>query len=195
MPLLLLHHVGAKSGTDRIAPLAYIEDDGRYAIFASKGGAPENPAWYHNLLANPDTTIEIGGETIEVTATEARARSGTVSSPRRRKGSPVRRVPREDATQDPGHRADAKGSMDFDYDWLVIGSGFGGSVSALRLAEKGYSVGVLECGRRFRDEEFAQRDGGLPPLQLGATPRYARDPAVEHLPGRVRAFRLRGGRR
>jgi len=43
---------------------------------------------------------------------------------------------------------------DFDYDWLVIGSGFGGSVSALRLAEKGYSVGVLEAGRRFRDEDF-----------------------------------------
>ena len=43
-----------------------------------------------------------------------------------------------------------------DYDWLVIGSGFGGSVSALRLAEKGYSVGVLECGRRFRDQDFAK---------------------------------------
>jgi deazaflavin-dependent oxidoreductase (nitroreductase family) len=71
MPLLLLHHVGAKSGADRIAPLAYLEDDGRYAIFASKGGAPENPAWYHNVLANPDTTIEVGGETIEVIATEA----------------------------------------------------------------------------------------------------------------------------
>jgi cholesterol oxidase len=46
---------------------------------------------------------------------------------------------------------------DFDYDWLVIGSGFGGSVSALRLAEKGYKVGVLECGRRFADDEFAKR--------------------------------------
>src|ERR671915_1489871 len=44
----------------------------------------------------------------------------------------------------------------FDYDWLVVGSGFGGSVSALRLAEKGYSVGVLECGRRYEDEDFAQ---------------------------------------
>jgi len=46
---------------------------------------------------------------------------------------------------------------DFDYDWLVIGSGFGGSVAALRLAEKGYSVGVLECGRRFEDHDFAER--------------------------------------
>ena len=44
----------------------------------------------------------------------------------------------------------------FDYDWLVIGSGFGGATSALRLAEKGYRVAVLECGRRFRDEDFAK---------------------------------------
>src|SRR2546423_8415710 len=44
----------------------------------------------------------------------------------------------------------------FDFDWLVIGSGFGGSVSALRLSEKGYSVGVLECGRRFEDDDFAK---------------------------------------
>jgi len=47
-------------------------------------------------------------------------------------------------------------SNTFDFDWLVIGSGFGGSVSALRLSEKGYKVGVLECGRRFRDEDFAE---------------------------------------
>src|SRR6478752_2882025 len=44
----------------------------------------------------------------------------------------------------------------FDFDWIVVGSGFGGSVSALRLAEKGYSVAVLECGSRFRDEDFAE---------------------------------------
>jgi len=50
----------------------------------------------------------------------------------------------------------AAGGPGHDYDWLVIGSGFGGSVAALRLAEKGYSVGVLECGRRFRDEDFAK---------------------------------------
>lgn len=47
----------------------------------------------------------------------------------------------------------------FDYDWMVIGSGFGGSVSALRLSEKGYSVGVLECGRRFADHEFPKSTG------------------------------------
>ncbi len=47
----------------------------------------------------------------------------------------------------------------FDFDWMVVGSGFGGSVSALRLAEKGYSVGVLECGRRFADDEFPETTG------------------------------------
>src|ERR1700709_1689759 len=46
---------------------------------------------------------------------------------------------------------------DHDYDWLIVGSGFGGSVAALRLAQKGYRVGVLECGRRFADQEFAER--------------------------------------
>jgi cholesterol oxidase len=49
----------------------------------------------------------------------------------------------------------------YDYDWIVIGSGFGGSVSALRLSEKGYSVGVLECGRRFEDEDFAKSTWSL----------------------------------
>jgi cholesterol oxidase len=52
-------------------------------------------------------------------------------------------------------------SFDFDFDWLVIGSGFGGSVSALRLSEKGYSVGVLECGRRFADDEFPRSTADL----------------------------------
>jgi deazaflavin-dependent oxidoreductase (nitroreductase family) len=71
MPLLLLHHVGAKSGTDRVAPLAYLEDDGSYAIFASKGGAPEHPAWYHNLKAHPETKIELAGQEVAVLAHEA----------------------------------------------------------------------------------------------------------------------------
>ncbi len=52
-------------------------------------------------------------------------------------------------------------SNNFDFDWLVIGSGFGGSVSALRLSEKGYSVGVLECGRRFADDEFPKNTADL----------------------------------
>jgi deazaflavin-dependent oxidoreductase (nitroreductase family) len=68
LPLLLLHHTGAKSGKRYINPLAYQADNGRYVIFASKGGAPTNPGWYYNLRANPDTTIEVGTETIPVNA-------------------------------------------------------------------------------------------------------------------------------
>jgi deazaflavin-dependent oxidoreductase (nitroreductase family) len=71
LSLVLLHHVGAKSGKEYIAPLAYMEDDGRYVIFASKGGAPDNPAWFHNLKANPDASIEVGSEKLDVTAEEA----------------------------------------------------------------------------------------------------------------------------
>jgi len=71
MPLLLLHHTGAKSGKSRINPLAYQDDGGRYVIFASKGGAPEHPAWYHNLIAHPNVSIEVGSEEIDVIASEA----------------------------------------------------------------------------------------------------------------------------
>lgn len=70
-PLLLLHHRGARSGTERVNPVAYLDDDGRYVIFASKAGAPTNPDWYHNLKAHPDTTIEVGSDTLPVTASEA----------------------------------------------------------------------------------------------------------------------------
>jgi deazaflavin-dependent oxidoreductase (nitroreductase family) len=71
VPLLLLHHTGAKSRKNRINPLAYQGDGGRYVVFASKGGAPTNPDWYHNLQANPNVTIEVGTDTIAVVATEA----------------------------------------------------------------------------------------------------------------------------
>lgn len=71
MPLLLLHHIGAKSGQSRINPVAYFEDDGRYVIIASKGGAPSHPAWYHNLKANPQASIEVGTRQLDVTASEA----------------------------------------------------------------------------------------------------------------------------
>jgi deazaflavin-dependent oxidoreductase (nitroreductase family) len=66
--LLLLHSTGARSGQERVSPLGYQAVDGGYAIFASKAGAPENPAWYHNLRAHPQATVEIGTETVEVTA-------------------------------------------------------------------------------------------------------------------------------
>ena len=66
--LLLLHHTGAKSGQDRVTPLAYQSVDGGYAIFASKAGAPDNPAWFYNLKSNPQATIEIGTDSVPVTA-------------------------------------------------------------------------------------------------------------------------------
>ena len=69
--LLLLHHVGARSGKDRINPLAYNRDGDRYVVFASKAGAPTNPDWYHNLKANPNVTIEVGTDTLQAVAGEA----------------------------------------------------------------------------------------------------------------------------
>ena len=71
MELLLLHHTGARSGTGRTNPLAYMKDGDRYVIFASKGGAPTNPDWYYNIKAHPDTTIEVGTETLPVAVSEA----------------------------------------------------------------------------------------------------------------------------
>lgn len=68
-PLALVHHFGAKSGTERVAPLVYFTEGDRRFVFASKGGSPENPAWYHNLLAHPDVTVEIGEEAFPVRAT------------------------------------------------------------------------------------------------------------------------------
>ena len=68
-PLVLVHHTGAKSGTERVNPLVYQRlGDDSVAIFASKGGAPTNPDWYYNLVANPNTTIEIGTDRYDVTA-------------------------------------------------------------------------------------------------------------------------------
>jgi deazaflavin-dependent oxidoreductase (nitroreductase family) len=64
-PLLLLHTKGAKTGEERVNPLAYMRDGDRHAVFASKGGAPTNPDWYHNLVANPEVTIEVGTESIK----------------------------------------------------------------------------------------------------------------------------------
>jgi deazaflavin-dependent oxidoreductase (nitroreductase family) len=68
--LLLLHTVGRKSGVERVNPLAYHPDGDRFVIIASKGGAPTNPDWYYNLLANPRVTVELGTETFEVDAVE-----------------------------------------------------------------------------------------------------------------------------
>jgi F420H(2)-dependent quinone reductase len=65
---LLLEHVGAKSGTKRTSPLSFIRDGEAYVLVASKGGFPQNPAWFHNLKANPDTTIQVRNKKIPVRA-------------------------------------------------------------------------------------------------------------------------------
>ena len=70
-PLLLLHHTGAKSGANRVNPVGYLPHAPRYVIFASNGGAPSNPDWYHNLKARANARIEVGSETIDVAAEEA----------------------------------------------------------------------------------------------------------------------------
>jgi deazaflavin-dependent oxidoreductase (nitroreductase family) len=71
--MLLLDHVGAKSGTNRTSPLLYFRDDDDVVVVASKGGYPQHPSWFHNLMANPDTTIQIGSEQRPVHARVATA--------------------------------------------------------------------------------------------------------------------------
>jgi len=71
-PMVILHTTGAKSGKERVTPLVYQADGDNVVIFASKGGAPEHPAWYHNLVAHPDVVTEVGTDT-----TPRRARVAT----------------------------------------------------------------------------------------------------------------------
>ena len=67
-PMLILHTTGARSGQPRVSPLTYRLDDDRLVVFASKGGAPTHPDWYHNLVANPRASVEAGTDTFEVSA-------------------------------------------------------------------------------------------------------------------------------
>jgi deazaflavin-dependent oxidoreductase (nitroreductase family) len=66
--LLLLHTLGARSNQPRINPLAYFKDGENYVIVASKGGAPNNPDWYYNILAHPEVTLEVGTEQLNARA-------------------------------------------------------------------------------------------------------------------------------
>lgn len=68
---LLLNTIGARSGVERTSPLAYSTDGDRYIVTASKGGAPTHPAWYYNLLANDQASVELGGRKVRVKATIA----------------------------------------------------------------------------------------------------------------------------
>lgn len=69
-PMILVHHIGARSGTERVAPLVYFPDGDRMLIVASAAGAPQNPDWYHNLKAHPRVTVEVGTESFPVVAEE-----------------------------------------------------------------------------------------------------------------------------
>ena len=71
MPVLLLTMTGAKTGRTLVRPLCYARDGDRLLIIASYGGAPRNPPWYHNLVANPDVTVEVGTEKFKARATQA----------------------------------------------------------------------------------------------------------------------------
>ncbi len=69
--LLLLHTRGAKSKQERINPVAYVKDDGRLIVIASKGGAPTNPDWYYNVVADPMVSVEVGTEKFQARASVA----------------------------------------------------------------------------------------------------------------------------
>ena len=71
--LLLLHTTGARSGAERVNPLVYSTDGDNLIVFASKGGAPTDPDWYHNVVAHPDVTAEVGTETVALRARVAEA--------------------------------------------------------------------------------------------------------------------------
>ncbi len=71
-PTLILTTVGARSGRESVVPVNYSRDGDRYVIAATKGGSPTNPAWYHNLVAHPDVTIEVDGQRFEARAVPTR---------------------------------------------------------------------------------------------------------------------------
>jgi deazaflavin-dependent oxidoreductase (nitroreductase family) len=69
-PMVLIHHIGAKSGIERVSPLVYLPDGDDMVVAATKGGSPSHPDWYHNLRSHPRITVEVGSETFEVEAVE-----------------------------------------------------------------------------------------------------------------------------
>ena len=103
LPLLLLTTTGAKSGKTYVSPMIYFDDGGRIHVFASKAGAPTSPGWYHNLVANPEVTVEVGSESFQAKAAvlpdPAR---GEVYSRQGRSASPVCRLREEDRPENPG---------------------------------------------------------------------------------------------
>ena len=92
--MLLLDHAARKTGQNRTTPLVYVEDGEDIVIVASKGGHPRHPAWFHNLLAHPDTTIQVGRERAPVRARVATAAERERLWPQGARDLPgLRRVP------------------------------------------------------------------------------------------------------
>jgi deazaflavin-dependent oxidoreductase (nitroreductase family) len=105
-PLLLLITTGARSGRTRVNPLMYLADGDRLVVFASKGGSPTNPDWYHNVVANPDASVEVGTGHFPVRATVATG--ARTRRTLRRAGeavSAVREVRGEHPASDPRRRS------------------------------------------------------------------------------------------
>ena len=101
--LLILTSKGAKSGEVHENPLVYSRDGDKYVIVASKGGAPTNPSWYHNLKAHPEVTVEIGGEKFKARAHEAgEDEYERLYQKHAAKMPGFQRLPQEDHAQDPG---------------------------------------------------------------------------------------------
>ena len=87
--VILIHHIGAKSGIERVTPLACSpQGDGRFAIVASNGGSPAHPDWYHNLKANPRITVEVGTQTFTFLAEELDGTARAELWPKLLAGSP-----------------------------------------------------------------------------------------------------------
>ena len=107
--MIIVTHTGAKSGKSYTTPLVYTKDGDRYVIIASKAGAPKNPSWYHNLVAHPEVTLEIGNEKFKAKAAEVEG-AGARSVVRRagQDDAAVQRVCEKDQPQDSGRRARAR---------------------------------------------------------------------------------------
>jgi deazaflavin-dependent oxidoreductase (nitroreductase family) len=86
--MILVHHKGRRSGAERINPLVYQKVDGGWSVFASFAGAPHDPDWYRNLVAEPHTTIEVGSETYDVVARTATGEERTAIWERQKALSP-----------------------------------------------------------------------------------------------------------
>jgi deazaflavin-dependent oxidoreductase (nitroreductase family) len=87
--ILLLHHTGARSGAERVSPLTYQWVGDSFAVFAIKAGEPENPAWFHNLLAHPDAVVEVGTRTVRVRARVAQPAERDVICDRQKQRNPA----------------------------------------------------------------------------------------------------------